>query len=183
MQTERRNCGRGLLKCKIRGHNHDSNNIGVFFGYPDDICNVIQSVRMVDQSNYIRMYKELNYSNIKCFLNQILINCQKDYVVNRIVHFIIIFNILNTNEGRHLLAKNSRMHFALNQRLLEINILQENHRYYTLKKIFSEKLDVEIFHERLAYFYLSKGKDTFFSDFSEKVEDSDNLFSEVVKFL
>ena len=183
MQTERRNCSRGLLKCRIRGHNHDSTNIGVFFGYSEDICNVIQSVRLIDQSNYIRMYKELNSSNISCFLNRILKNCQEDYIVNAIVHFITILNMLNTNEGRYLLAKNSKLHFAVNTKLNEITNLPESHRYSILKKIFSKKLEVEIFHERMAYFYLSRGKNTFFSDFSEKVDDSDNLFSEVVKFL
>ena len=183
MQTERRNCSRGLLKCRIRGHNHDSTNLGIFFGYSEDICNVIQSVRLIDQSNYIRMYKELNSSNINRFLNHILKNCHEDYIVNAMVHFITIFNILNTNEGRYLLARNSKLHLSVNIKLREINDLPEYHQYNILKKLFSEKLDVEIFHERMAYFYLCRGKNTFFSDFSEKVDDSDNLFSEVVKFL
>ena len=182
---QREYCSRGLLKCKIRGHNHESNNIGVFFGYSEDVCNIIQqSVRIIDQKKYIRMYKELDSKNISHFLIEILSNCENDYVINAPLYFIVILNILNTNYGRNLLARSNKLHLIVNNKLFELNNdLCEHHPYYALKKVLSGKLEVEIFHERLAYFYLSKAKDTIFSDFSEKVEDSDNLFSEVVKFL
>jgi hypothetical protein len=181
------NCDRGFLKCKIRKHNHELNNIGVFFGYSEYVCKLVNSVPMFDQEKYIRMYKQLNYKNIIYFLIEIMMDCNNDIRMSVTpLYFIVIFNILNTHYGRNLLTVNNKIHFIANNKLFDINDLPESHQYYYLiKEVFYDKLEVEIFHERLAYFYFKckEGKKTIFSEFSENVDDSDNLFSEVVKFL
>ena len=51
-------------------------------------------------------------------------------------------------------------------------------------KIIKTELEVEIFYERLSHFYdCCKGGKSLFSEFSENVVDSDNIFSEVAQFL
>lgn len=178
------NCRRGILKCKIRGHNHDSNNIGVFFGCPEDVCDMFQSVRMFDQVKYINMYKEVSSENIISFLSEILIDSEHDYRTKGPLYLFISVNILNTNHGQSLLKSNAQFHSIVKKKLFEMNEIPENHPYYILKKVIKTELEVEILYERLAHFYgCCKGGKSFFSEFSENVVDSDNIFSEVAQFL
>lgn len=178
------NCRRGILKCKIRGHNHESNNIGVFFGCPEDVCDVFQSVRMFDQAKYIQMYKELTSENIINFMTEILNDSHIDYESRPPLYLFVLINILNTNHGQNLLKKSAEFYMVVKKKLFDMNKLPENHPYYVLKKVIKTELEVEIFYERLSHFYdCCKGGKSFFSEFSENVVDSDNIFSEVAQFL
>jgi len=178
------NCRRGILKCKIRGHNHDSNNIGVFFGCPEDVCDMFQSVRVFDQAKYINMHKEVSSENIIDFMTEILNDSHIDYESRPPLYLFVLINILNTIHGQKLLKKSSKFYLVVKKKLFEMNEIPENHPYYILKKVIKTELEVEIFYARLAHFYdCCKGRNSFFSDFSENVVDSENIFSEVAQFL
>ncbi len=178
------NCTRGFLKCRIRGHNHDSNNIGVFFGCTEDVCNLFQSIRMFYQAKYIKMYEELTFENIISFLREILDDCVNDYSSRTPLYLFIMIQLFNTNHGRTLLALNNNFLLQVRKKIDELSEIKESHPYYIIKQATNTELEVDIYHARLLHFFLNcKGGNSFFSEFDDSVVDADNLFFEVINFL
>jgi hypothetical protein len=175
MDRTRIKCSRGFLRCKIRSHNHHSNNIGVFFGYTEDLCNVVDKIHSFNNSKYIEMYKNLNSYNIRDFMVEIGKEMNNDFL-----YFIIIYNICCTYYGKNFLLKNPKFHRVLNIKKNEISEISSDNKFYDIIKFINNDCDVMSYYEMLVYCYDSCQKD---SDFYKNVDDSNNIFSKVVEFL
>lgn len=190
-----RECKRNILKCGIRSHDHKSTNIGVFLGLSEEVCNFFQQISTLKQEKYIKMHNELTDENsILSSLKEILSDCSKDNIYFKgvngrfynkdVLYAFICIYFLNTSQGRNLLLENSSLLDVVKNKIADFANMEETNPYYVLSKQVNIDLEVNSHKESLLYYFTlcKKGK-SFISDFYKKVDDSDNIFFDVLKYL
>ena len=199
--------------CTIRSHNHDSDNIVDYFKYSDKLAHLYRShYRRLPifyrASFYISWYKKIKYDEYnEKFIFKILENVLEDwsFLPNcGLFYALYTFEVVNTYNVRLFFLKkrsNKLYHTILNK-----------HKEFLTEPLFAQVFPefnmVNDYYEFIVYCYMNKiinrtkqykVKITnrqnrqyrqpikidkyFWNDFSNEVEDVDNVFSDIVSFL
>jgi len=180
MNESSRRCRR--FDCCIRNHHHENDHLVIFFNYPDDYiflysCNI-------PHSKLISNYKRIKYGKYDEFLileitNNLLkiIDDDEYYDEDESLSFLIyLFELLKTCNLFFFVKKNVQFYKIFMKKYTEFN---SNDLFMN----FFPKFDIiNDYYDFLVHCYHIEDVN-FWNDYKKKINDADNIFSEIVSFL